>query len=240
MNPIAKRIQDARLKAGMTEKELAKKCGLSPAYIQQIESGKKIINETAAASILKVFGETVESAFGAYLDESDKQDARPEMKKVVQKPEQKPEQKPVQPQRAEPVQVEPTDQWAGALSGIIKTFPIIDLASGKRLGQKELPVLNKKIEGIPWEKLQFFAASDNQAEAFRISKGDVLWVQEMGEVQQAGMYIVARQNVKMIVHIRKEYGQLVLSKAPEDKKPETVDTISLRIIGRCMKAEFGL
>lgn len=232
MNPIAKRIQDARLKAGMTEKELAKKCGLSPAYIQQIESGKKIINETAASSILKVFGETVESAFGAYLDEADAKETRPEVKKVVQKP--------VQPPKMEPVQVEPTDQWTGALSGIIKTFPVLDIASGKQQGQKELPVLNKKIEGIPWEKLQFFAASDNQAEAFRVRKGDILWVQETGEVQQAGLHIVARQNVKMIVHIRKEYGQLVLSRTPEDKKPEIVEAKSLRIIGRCMKAEFGL
>lgn len=232
MNPIAKRIQDARRKAGMTEKELAKKCGLSPAYITQIESGKKIINETAAETILKVFGETVETAFGAYLDQPEVVQTRPEVKKVAPKP--------VQPPKAESVQVEPTDQWAGALSGIIKTFPVLDLASGKQLGQKELPVLNKKIEGIPWEKLQFYAASDNEAEAFRIRKGDILWVQETAEIQQDGLHIVARQNTKMIVHIRKEYGQLVLSKTPEDKKPETVEAKSLRIIGRCMKSEFEL
>ncbi len=232
MNPIAKRIQDARRKAGMTEKELAKKCGLSSAYITQIESGKKIINETAAETILKVFGETVETAFGAYLDQPEVVQVRPEIKKPLAKP--------TPLQKAEQVQVEPTDQWTGALSGIIKTFPVVDLASGKPLGQKELPVLNKKIEGIPWEKLQFFAVSTNEAESFRIHKGDVLWVQETAEVQQAGLHIVSRQNMKMLAHIRKEYGQLILSKTQDDKKPETVDAKSLRIIGRCMKAEFAL
>ena len=48
MNRVAQKIKDARLKSGMSEKQLAKKCGLSVSYILQIETGKKIINEKMA------------------------------------------------------------------------------------------------------------------------------------------------------------------------------------------------
>ncbi len=41
MNRLAEKIKKARLNAKLTEKELAKKCGLSVNYIIQIESGKK-------------------------------------------------------------------------------------------------------------------------------------------------------------------------------------------------------
>lgn len=233
MNPIASRIRESRLKAGLSEKQLAKKCGLSASYIEQIEAGKKIINEAAAANILKVFGDSVESAFGSYLDEAEtvqtaapKRPAATPVKAAVKSP--------------EPVQVEANDQWAGALSGIIKRFPVTDLRSGKVAGEKELPVLNKRIEEIPWEKLLFFMASDDDAEAHRIRKGDTLWVHGMEQHQQEGLYIIERQGRRQVALLKKEYGQIQLLKSANDKRPETLDAKSFKIIGRCVRAEFAL
>ena len=60
MNRLAVKIKEARIKAGLTEKQLAKKCGLSVSYIIQIESGKKIVNESVADKILKSLGTTEE------------------------------------------------------------------------------------------------------------------------------------------------------------------------------------
>lgn len=236
MNPIAKKIQEARLKAKMTEKELAKKCGLSAGYIMQIESGKKIINENAASAILDVFGETMETSYNAYLEENENKPVAAEPTKAPLKA-----AAPVNPLSAQtPVQVEPTAQWAGALASIIKQFKVIDIRSGKSVGQKELPVLNRKIEEIPWEKLLLFMASDDEASGLRIRKGDILWVHEMKALQGEGIYLIDWQNLKQLCRIQKQTGQLVLSRGAAASKPVIVDVKDIRIIGRCVKVEFAL
>lgn len=232
LNPIAKKIQEARLKAKMSEKELAKKCGLSAGYISQIESGRKIINETAAAAILKVFGESMESSYSEYLDaDTPAPVARPVVKSVAA-------MKPVPVH--EPVQVEANDQWAGALVNIIKEFPVNDIRSGKRVGRKELPILNKKIEEIPWEKLLFFMASDDDAIGLRIGKGDLLWVHEMKELQGEGVYLLEWQNRKQVFRIQKLQGQLGLGQGAVGSKPTIVNLKDIRILGKCIRVECVL
>lgn len=233
MNPIAKRIQDARLRAKMTEKELAKKCGLSASYIQQIESGKKIVNETAAAAILKVFGESMESTYDTYLAGGDSPQATaPTAPKAAV---------PVKPKVVPaPAAVEPADPWVGALAGVIRQYPVADIASGKTVGQKELPVLNKKIEGIPCEKLLFFQASDDLMEGMRIRKGDVVWVQEMKALQEDGVYLIEWQSKRQLYRVQKQSGQLILSRSAAGAKAVTASSGEVRVLGRCLRVEFAI
>lgn len=234
MNPVAKRIQEARIKAKMSEKELAKKCGLAASYIIQIEAGKKIINESTADKILTALGETMEVSFQGYLEEEERRPAPP----VPSPPPQKTVAQAVPAQGA--VQVEPNAQWSGALANIIKQFPIIDIQSGKPAGQKELPVLNRKIEEIPWDKLMFFKVSDDDASGLRIHKGDVLWIQDTQSFQKEGIYLIQQQNRKLLFRVQRQGGQLILSKGASDPKPVVTDAKDIRIIGRCIRAEFVL
>ena len=181
--------------------------------------------------ILAVFGETMESSYSAYLEEAEKPP-------VQITPVQAAPVKTVSVQAA--VQVEPNAQWAGALSNIIKQFKVMDVKSGKTVGQKELPILNRKIEDIPWEKLLFYMASDDEAAALRIRKGDTLWIQEVKEVQTEGIYLLERQNSRQICRIQKQASQWLLSRGAGDTQPVTVDPKAIRIIGRCVKVEFPL
>ncbi len=235
MNPVAKKIQEARLKAKRSEKELATKCGLAANYIIKIEASKKIINESTADKILAVFGESMESSYTAYLEEDERKPAPVPVKAPVKV------QAPVKPAASsESVQVEPNAQWSGALANIIKQFQITDMQSGKVVGQKELPVLNRKIEEVPWEKLMFFKASDDEASGLRISKGDILWVQETTEFQKEGIYLVQRQNRRQFHRVQRQGGQFLLSQGVPGSKPTPVEAKEIRIIGRCVKAEFML
>lgn len=234
MNPIAERIRQARTKAGMTEKELAKKCGLSAGYISQIETGKKIINETAAAAILKVFGDSMDTVFNAYIDTPEKPSP------VVPSPAPAPRGAVQQNQPRIPTAVEPTDQWAGALASIIREFQITDLRNGKVMGSKELPVLSKKIEGIPWEKLRFFTVPDDEMSGMNLNKGDILWVHEMQELQGEGIYVMEVNNRRQIRQIFKRHGQWQLSRSITDPQMETVDPRTVRLLGRCVRLERNL
>src|SRR3712207_8559309 len=56
MSRIGSKIREARLKSNITEKQLAKKIGVSEKFIKEVESGKKVINESVMGKISKVLG----------------------------------------------------------------------------------------------------------------------------------------------------------------------------------------
>lgn len=226
MNPIAQKIKEARLKANMSEKDLAKKCGVAPSYIIQIESGKKVVNEQTAERILAVFGEKVGFDFSDSIKEEE------EAPKVVKKEAPKPQ---------EFYSVEPTDQWAGALANIIKKFPVYDVATNKVLDQKELPVLGKKVEGVAWEKVLFVKASDDSLSDLRIRKGDTLFVALSKELSGRGVYLVEINQKKYLKVLQKETGNTtaVLNSYHSETK-EVLQNDKFKILGKCLRVEFSL
>ena len=57
MSRVGEKIKEARLKSGMTQKALAKKLGVAEKYINEVEMGRKVVQESfidRAAKILKV------------------------------------------------------------------------------------------------------------------------------------------------------------------------------------------
>jgi len=224
MNRLAVKIKEARVAAGLSEKDLAKKCGLSVGYILQVESGKKIVNESVAEKILKALG-----AKETFVEE--------------ERPEEKPAEKPAKiaeaPRPQETLIVEPSQSWADALSGVIKKYPVVDLQSNKTVEYKELPIIGKKVEGHHPDKIMFAKASNNDMEAFRIEKGDVLTIFATKEIQNNGIYIVEMDGKKMIRQLRKEQNNIVqLAKCPNDSSAVAIDIKKVKVLGRVIKNEF--
>ena len=222
MNRLAMKIKEARIAAGLTEKQLAKKCGLSVGYILQIESGKKIVNESIADKILKALGTKEE-----FIKE-EKSVPEPKRKKEVSRPQQT-------------VIAQPNATWADALAGVIKKYPIQDIQSGKAEGYKELPIISKKIEGHHPDKIMFVKSPNDDMEAFRIQKGDVLTVFITKDIKNDGIYLFEVSGKKMIRQLRKDANkQIRLSKRSNDPSAKTVDINRVKVIGRVIKNEFSI
>lgn len=225
MNRLATKIKEARLKAGLTEMQLAKKCGLSASYIIQVESGKKIINEQSADKILKALGEKAELLTATSVKEEP-----PAKPKVAAKP--------VQPAS---YNVQPTEQWASALAGVLKKFPVYDCNTNKVVSYKELPIIGKKIEGHNPDKIMFVKASNNDMETLRIMMGDVITVSITKEIQNNNIYIFEMGNKKLIRKLRKESNNKVaLLRGIKGEEPVVMDLKKIKLIGKCIKVEFGL
>ena len=58
MSRMGDTIKNARIKCGMTEKQLAKKTGNAENFIKEIESGRRIPSDDQARRILKALGAT--------------------------------------------------------------------------------------------------------------------------------------------------------------------------------------
>lgn len=223
MNRIAQKIRDARLKAKLTEKQLAKKCGLSAGYIMQIESGKKIVKEDLADKILKALGEKV-----SLMEPVDEPPSVP----VKQ-----PQPKPAAPQPTS--MVEPNAQWADALSGVIKKYPIYDGTGKKAVDYKEIPVLGRKILGHHPDKILFAMAPDNSLSYKRIRKDDVLTLTTTKEIENDKIYLYEIAQSRKIGILRKE-GNKQISYCNEDtnKQPVKVAAHKMKVIGKCIRVEF--
>ncbi len=224
MNRVAMKIRDARKKSGLTEKELAKKCGLSASYIIQIESGKKIINEKAADNILKTLGEKAEM-----LEDTS---ARQEVENM---PKSAPKAK-----APASYSVEPNAQWESALAGVLKKYPVYDCVSGKVVNNKELPIINRKVEGHNPDRLMFIQASNDEMEVLRIQKNDIVMVMETKEIQNDNIYLLEIDKVKLMRKVRKENNVLKLSRTGNRSDAVTVDVKRAKVLGKCIKVEYSI
>ncbi|MBN2899046.1 MAG: helix-turn-helix domain-containing protein [Clostridia bacterium] len=224
MNRMAIKIKEARIKAGLSEKELAKKCGLSVNYIIQIESGKKIINEKAADNILNSLGEKVEML----EDLSAKEE-----KEIVAKPVKKPTQ-------TVNYAINPSPQWESALAGVLKKYAIVDCYTDKVIGYKELPIIGKKVEGHNPDRLLFVQASNNEMESLRVKRGDVVTVMMTSEVENNQLYVLEISGKRIIRQLRRENNKLRLSKGAIEFDDQLIDLKTAHIIGKCIKVEFDL
>ena len=190
MNRMAVKIKEARVKANMSEKDLAKACGQNVNYILQIESGKKVINEQIAENILKILGEKVE--FFADIDTSEKEKT-PLIKPSVKVSSEKPT---VQTNRTEAIT--PNEEWQGALAGVIKSYPIQEEKSGKIVGYKDIPIMTKKVDGHHYEKVSFIKVTETDLLKHRILKGDTIMISSTTEIQNQGLYYIEVNQNKMI------------------------------------------
>lgn len=223
MNRIAEKIKKERLKSGLTEKELAKKCGLSASYIIQIESGRKIINEKTSEKILNTLGTKAE-----ILEETSMKEETFSREK-----------KPVKRVKSINYMVEPNAQWASALAGVIKKYPIYDCITGRVVGHKELPIINKKVEGHNPDRLMFVQVSNDEMEVLRLHKGDVITLMQTKEVENDQLYLIEWNKEKMIRKLRFENNRMQLSTGMKNQTNK-VDKETIDIIGKCIKVEFIL
>ena len=54
MSRVGQRIKEARLKSGMTQKALAKKLGVAEKYINDVELGRKVVQESFINKAAKI------------------------------------------------------------------------------------------------------------------------------------------------------------------------------------------
>lgn len=236
MNRLAIKIKEARLKANMSEKDLAKACGQNINYILQIESGKKVINEHIAENILKILGEKVE--FFGDVETLKQDESKAKTQSTVSSAQVKPSStKPNMP----PVQaITPNDEWQGALAGIIKSYPIQEERTAKIVGYKDLPILSKKIDGFHYEKVLFIKVTDSELSKYRIQKQDVVMAVLANEIQGQGVYYIEVNRVKMIKYIVKtQNNKCIYSNGSSESEVEG-DLKDIKILGRIVKVEFNV
>lgn len=217
MSRIGSRIGEARTKKGVSAKQLAKKLGVSESYINEIEIGKKIINESLIKKIEKVLEVNLDEEILVIVEEPVENLKRVESTNIVNK------------------------QMEDAFSHILKKLPVCDVNLREIYEYKYLPNIDKKIEGYNCDKLIYVKAPDDSMRGFRIQKNDKIMVYQNSEIVNNSIVIIDIEGKRSIRQIKRlDANKILLISHSNDLKTETIDVKSINIIGRCIKLEVDL
>ena len=230
MSRVGQMIKEARMKKGMSPKQLGNKCGVSESFILEVERGTKIINEKLIAQISKVLGANLEENV---VLEVPREEEKP--KEVIKK---KP-QSIVDRVSVNRTDVEPLDQWSEALSNIIKKVPIYDIGLSNVKGYKDFPIIDKKVEGFNPDKLVYVELSDDNMSKYRMKKGDRCLIYLNHEFMNNTFQLVEYDNKKYLRKVKKQEGNKIqLIEGTKDDNFIIKDMKEIKIIGRLIRVEI--
>ncbi|KRQ86748.1 anaerobic benzoate catabolism transcriptional regulator [Caloramator mitchellensis] len=216
MNRIGKRIEEARNKSSISVKELAKKLGVSPGYIMDIETGKRIISEDMIKRIEKLLN--------VNLDE----DIFEEITEPIEN---------IKAVENLPINREIEE----AFSHILKKIPVCDVYLKEIYDYKFLPVIDKKVEGYNQDKIVFIKAADDSMRGFRILKGDTIMLYKTSEIENNSIMLLEFNGKRYIRQIKRlDSNKVLIISNGNDLKTETFDAKSFTVIGKCIKVEVEL
>ncbi|QCX33715.1 helix-turn-helix domain-containing protein [Caloramator sp. E03] len=217
MSRVGEKIQDARQKAGIPIKALAKKLGVSEGFIADVESGRRIINEELIKKIEKLLEVNLNEELFDEVQEPIENIKEVDENKFINK------------------------QWEDAFAHILKKIPVCSVNLKEIYGYVYLPVIEKKIEGYPSDKLFYIKVPDDSMRGFRIAKDDKVLVYETSEILSNSICLIDIDGKKCIRQIKRvDANKALIISHSNDLKTETKDVKSFTVIGRCIKLESEL
>lgn len=229
MSRIGEQIKEARTKQNLTQKQLAKKIGVAEKYIQEIETGVKIINQDILDKIIKLLDTQINDSVIFENYEEDFKEPVP-VKPI----------KRIEPKKPE-LKEENQEIWTNALSGVLADIPVFDYELNKPITTKQLPVISKKIDNQPKDKVLFIKVMDNDMSGFRIYKYDIAFSVYTHEVENDTICLLEYQGERMIRQVQKlDNNKILLISNPGSVRTETAALKEINILAKLLKVEFIL
>lgn len=186
MARVGEELKKSREEAKMTMKQLAKKLGVSESFINEVEQGRRVVNEDLMKRYSKVLNKNIKTMGLGSLEEMAESESVTRTKEVIKKETYIPPKTPV------------NELWNQAFGENIKNVPIFDLEMKKPIGHRSFVVENKKIDGYPQDKVMMFKVQNDDLKAYRIQKGDYLIAHEHKDIKSGSIMLVSYQDKKLL------------------------------------------
>jgi len=219
MSRVGQKICKIRNDKGLSQKQLAKKLGVSEKFIKEVEIGKRIINESLIDKISKILGKEINDISMNYDEKEEKIE-----KKIV---------------GIESNKV--NDVWNDAFESVLKTIPIYEYDLNNVIGTRQMPVISSKIEGLSSDKVIFLKIEDDDMLGFRISKGDIAFAYITHEIINNSICLVEYNSNICVRQVKKlDTDKMLLISNKVSLKAETVSKKNLRVLARLIRVEINL
>lgn len=225
MSRVGERIKEARLKANIPQKVLAKKLGVSEKYINEVELGRKIAQESFINKASKILNTDLNDISMVVTDEDlmEEKKAQRELTKNFKKDNKA------------------NEVWENAFSSVLKNVPIYDYNLKNIKGHKELPIHSNKVLGHPQDKVLYIEVSDDEMSGFRMLKGDLVFGYLVTEITQNGFYLVNYKGETKIREVKKlDNSKVLLMSNRGSMMTETLEVRNLKVIAKLESVEIKL
>ncbi|EGT0691707.1 helix-turn-helix domain-containing protein [Clostridium perfringens] len=223
MSRVGERIKEAREKSGMTQKALAKKLGVAEKFVNEVETGRKIINESLISKVSKVLNTDLNDINMVVTDE--------ELQKELKAEKQVRQRKPA----------EVNEVWNQAFGSVLKNVPIYDYSLAQVKGYKQLATSSNKIDGHTANKVFYLKIENNDMTGYRIQENDLALCYSIKEIENNSICLVEFNGKRVIRQIKKlDNVKALLISNNGSMRTETANIKEVKAIAKLYRIEFDL
>ncbi|ELC8431649.1 MAG: XRE family transcriptional regulator [Clostridium perfringens] len=223
MSRVGERIKEAREKSGMTQKALAKKLGVAEKFVNEVETGRKIINESLISKVSKVLNTDLNDINMVVTDE--------ELQKELKAEKQVRQRKPA----------EVNEVWNQAFGSVLKNVPIYDYSLAQVKGYKQLATASNKIDGHTANKVFYLKIENNDMTGYRIQENDLALCYSIKEIENNSICLVEFNGKRVIRQIKKlDNVKALLISNNGSMRTETSNIKEIKAIAKLYRIEFDL
>ncbi|MGL5151908.1 MAG: helix-turn-helix domain-containing protein [Clostridium sp.] len=227
MSRVGERIKEARTKANITQKTLAKKLGVAEKYINEIELGRKVAQESFITKASKALGVDLNDISMVVTDEVLMEERKAAQYSLPKKKEKQVEDK--------------NEVWADAFASVLKKVPVYDLDLKNIKTYKELPIHSNKVEGHQQDKVIYLEVNSDDMNGFRMSKGDLLFAHLTKEISKNGFYLISHKGERKVREIKRlDSNKALLLYNRGSVMTETVDVRNIEVLAKIERIEIIL
>jgi transcriptional regulator with XRE-family HTH domain len=224
---VGENIKRLRNEAGLTQKTLAKKLGVAESFINEVESGRKVINESLISRISKVLGKEINDIGMSVEEESSREEMQPSKSFKTD----------IKPKKVEEVQ----EVWSSAFGSVLRNVPVYDYNMTKAKSTRLLPVQNNKIEGYAQDKVFYLEVENDDLIGLRIAKGDIAFAHSAHELENNGVFLLEYSSERVIRQIKKlDNTKVLLISNRGSLKTETANIKEVKVIAKLDRIEIKL
>jgi len=224
MSGIGEKIKNARNSKGMSQKQLAKKLGVAESFINEVEGGRKVVNEKMMDRIGKVLG-------------GDLEDMSSMMNNLIME-----EQKAIEmPKKQNRVVEAISDVWNDALGSVLKSVGIYKYDLSKPVGKREMPIISNKVEGYAQDKVLYLEIENDDLMGFRICKGDLAFANLTSEIENNAICLLDYNGERVLRQIKKlDANKILLMSNRGSLRTETVNHKDIKVVAKLNRVEIKL
>jgi len=228
MSRVGDKIKNLRISTGMSQKQLAKKLGVAENFVNEVETGRKIVNQDLIDRISKVLGKDINDISMSFEDQAyEEEKVRKTAAAAAPARKDKPEQV--------------SDIWNEAFASVIKSVPIYNYSLSKVLGTKQLPILNNKIEGHNQDKVFYLEIEGDDMLGFRIAKGDLAFAVSTNEFFNNSISLIQygeRRVLRQLQRLDNSKALIISNKG--SVVTETVNIKEVKVLAKLERLEIKL
>lgn len=237
MSRLGEKIKGLRNEAGMSQKILAKKLGVSESFVNEIELGRKVINENVMERLSKIFNKDINDITMSVEIESAENNETMEELFGKQSNKLQTKKSAVAPKKTEEV----NDTWSGAFASVLKSVPVYDYTVTSIISTKLMPIQNNKVEGFAQDKVFYLEIMDDEMNGFRIFKGDLALAHFISEPISNSICLIEYNGSRVIRQLKKlDNSKYLLISNKGSVRTETAGLKDIKVIAKLERIEFKL